>query len=47
VAEFWLGASPITWNNTKPFAETLPKIAKLGFVGAPAGYQAGVDSCLD
>ncbi len=43
MAEFWLGASPITWNNSEPFAQTLPKIAKVGFVGAPAGYQAGAD----
>ena len=43
MAEFWLGASPITWGNSQPMAETLPQIAQVGFVGAPAGYQAGAD----
>ena len=46
MAEFWLGASPITRNNSKPIAETLPQIAQAGFAGAPAGYQAGTDPAI-
>ena len=40
MADFWLGASPITWANAEPPSQTLPKIAEVGFLGAPAGYQA-------